>query len=353
MRAAIFPYALCFVLAATGLNGCGDSSGASKVSAPAPFVRTVAVEQSSAAMLGLSGVVRAQTESPLSFQVAGRITARRVDAGQRVRAGDVLFELDKRDFEQGVLAARSSLAAADLALNAAQADLDRHNQLLAKNFISPQAMERVELTLREARTRREVAMTHVRQAGNTLGYGQLRAPAAGVLVDVSGEVGQVVAAGLPIALLAQAGAREVEVHFPERVSPPPAGVVVLDDHQLGLKLREQAGAVDPEGRTLRVRYTITEQAESLQLGAVVRTRFSDGSGNAQDFSVPLAALSERGSGARVWLVTKGKVSAIPVTVLALDAERAHIRGPLKLGDSIVALGTHLLVDGMAVRTLHR
>lgn len=114
-----------------------------------------------------------------------------------------------------------------------------------------------------------MALAHLHQAHNAFGCGQLRAPSSGVLVDVSGEVGQ---AGQPIAILAQAGAREVEVHFPEKVNPPASGEIVQVDGSIALHLREKAGAFDPLGRTLRACYTITEKADQLLLGAVIRTR---------------------------------------------------------------------------------
>ena len=44
---------------------------------------------------------------------------------------------------------------------------------------------------------------------------------------------------------------------------------------------------------------------------------------------------------------------VPVRVLALNSETARIRGPLVAGERIVALGTHLLHEGMRVRELGR
>jgi multidrug efflux pump subunit AcrA (membrane-fusion protein) len=70
-------------------------------------VRTTTIEPALGAAQGLSGTVRARVEAPLAFQVGGRILARRVDAGQTVRAGQVLFELDPADLEQAVRAAEA------------------------------------------------------------------------------------------------------------------------------------------------------------------------------------------------------------------------------------------------------
>lgn len=339
-----------FVLLLAAISGCTDTAKTPQATEP-PFVKTIEVSPSQGARIGLSGTVRARIESPLSFQVNGRIITRAVDAGVQVEAQDLLFELDKRDLEAGLRAAEADLAAANSALAIAESDLERHQQLMGKGFVSKQALDRAELSLREARSRRDVALTRLSQARNAFGYGELRAPAAGILIDVTGEVGQVVAAGQPVAVLAHAGDREVEVFFPEGVTPPPTGEVALGLERIPLELREKAGAVDAHGRTLRARYTIQQAADRFLLGSVVRAQFTIATGDESVFTVPLAALNERGEGPRVWVFNEGRVNPVPVTILLLEGETARIRGPLQVGDRVVALGTHLLTENMAVRAL--
>lgn len=342
---------LSLMLGACALAGC-ERAAAPQQDRPPPFVKTIAVHTSSEGQLGLSGTVRARVETPLAFQVGGQIAARRVDAGHRVAPGQALFELDRRDLEQGVRAAAADLAAADAALATALADLARNRVLQQQRFTSAQALERFELAQREAQTRRDAAAARLAQARNALGYGQLLAPAAGVLIDVIGERGQVVSAGQMVATLAQDGERELELHFPQGVLPPASGDAVLaDGTTLPLRLREIAGAVDPQGRTRRARYTVQAPQEALVLGMVLRARFAAMAQEAGEFAVPLGALNERGEGPRLWRVEEGRVRAVPVTVLGTDGETARVRGPLAAGDRIVALGTHLLGEGMAVREL--
>lgn len=361
------------------LAGCDDPARSRAEPSPPPFVKTVAVTGGAGQTLGLSGTVRARVESPLAFQVGGRISRRAVDAGQAVSAGQVLFELDRRDLEQALAATEADLAGAEAKLATAEAEWARYRQMREQGFTSAQEVERAELAWREAQTRRDAATARVAQARNALDYGRLQAPAAGVLIDVTGEPGQVVAAGQAVATLAQAGEREVEVYFPDGVTPPAVGEAVLADGAiLPLRLRETAGAVDPQGRTRRARYTVLERQDDLVLGAVLRARFADeeaarqgaagggaaGEGGAgggvagegaavADFSVPIGAIDERGQGPRVWRYQDGTVLPVPVTVLALDSETARIRGPLVSGERVVALGTHLLHEGMRVRELGR
>jgi RND family efflux transporter MFP subunit len=340
-------------LAAAALAACAPRA-VPQAQPAQPWVRVVAPQAVTAAGFGASGTVRARVESPLAFQVPGRIVARLADAGQRVRAGQVLMRLDARDLEQALQAAQADLAAAEAAAATAQAELARARGLAAQAFVSAQAVERAELAQREALARRDAAAARLAQARNARGYANLVAPAAGVLVEASGEPGQVVAAGQPVAVLAQGEAREIEVYLAETVPPPPSGrALAPDGRELALALREVAGAVEPLARTRRARYRVTGGGDALVLGAVVRVRFDGAPLPAAAFALPVGALDERALGARVWRVREGRVQPVPVQVDAIDETRALVRGALAADDRIVALGTHLLTEGMAVRELPR
>ncbi|TSE26514.1 Multidrug export protein AcrE [Tepidimonas sediminis] len=340
------------------------AAGCQRVGAPAaqaapPVVATATVEPLGTAGLGLSGTVRARVEAPLAFQVGGRIAARRVDAGQSVQAGQVLFELDPADLEQAVRAAEADVAAAEAALRTAQADLERVRTLAAQGFVSAQATDRAQLAAREAASRRDAAQARLSQVRNGRAYAQLRAPAAGVVTEVTGQPGQVVAAGQPVATLAQAGAREVEVFFPETVTPPATGQARLPDGRMvPLALREAAPMVDTLARTRRARYRADGLPAELPLGSVVSTQFAlpgrpaaaaESTSPVGTWRVPVGALDERAEGPRVWRVRDGKLEAVPVRVLRLDDRHAVVAAPLQAGERVVALGTHLLQPGMTVQ----
>ncbi len=342
---------LTLALSSVLLTACAPDTP--EAPALAPWVKTVALSAADGGQTSLSGTIRARVESPLAFQVGGRIAQRRVDSGQTVQAGQVLFELDKRDLDAGLQAAQADAAAADTALAIAEAEWQRNQQLHQQNFISPQALDRSRLALREAQTRRDAAQARLKQANNTEGYGWLRAPKGGVLMDVSGQTGQVVAPGQIVAILAQHGERELEVFFPENATPPRQGRAWLSTGAVLLQLREVAGAVDPQGRTRRARYSLPAAASDVTLGTLVRAEFQGGPASAQAgvWTVPIGAIDERGQGPRVWLFLNGAVQPQAVEVLALSDEHARIRGPLPANARVVALGTHLLQDGMAVREI--
>ena len=69
-------------------------------------------EESNQGERAFSGTVHGYYESPLAFEIGGRILQRYVQAGQRVSAGDPLFRIDAKDAQEQVSSAQGALSAA-------------------------------------------------------------------------------------------------------------------------------------------------------------------------------------------------------------------------------------------------
>ena len=70
----------------------------------------------------------------------------------------------------------------------------------------------------------------------------------------------------------------------------------------------------------------------------------------QVYSVPLAALDERGSNTQIWQIVDQQAQPQTVAVVGVTPISAQIQGQdLKTGDRVIALGTHLLVPGIPVK----
>ena len=122
-----------------------------------------------------AGDVRARVESRLGFRVAGKLVARHVELGQRVKAGQRLADLDPRDYELAVDAARAQVRAAQTQLELAQADFKRYQELKDQSFISGAELERRETTLKAAQAQWDQAQAQWRAQGNQVAYTRLTA----------------------------------------------------------------------------------------------------------------------------------------------------------------------------------
>ena len=111
---APFPSLFCAAMAIWVLPymlACGGTSGDGNAKAASRPVLVAWVESASPGQSAYTGVVAARTESDLGFRVGGKIVERRVDPGDRVRAGDTLLVLDVEDFELAAAAPRETASA--------------------------------------------------------------------------------------------------------------------------------------------------------------------------------------------------------------------------------------------------
>lgn len=358
MRIPKIAPSLCAALLVTGslagIQGC--SSTAAVPEPPRPAIVTHPGNDADAATEVYSGDVHARYESQLGFRVAGKIRVRRVDVGAHVDAGQVLAELDPQDLALQVTSARANLAAAQAARDLAKSEYDRYRALLTKHYISQTQFDTQANTLKAAQAQVEQARAALAVARNQADYTTLRADHAGTITAINAEVGQVVAAGQPIATLARDGAIEVEIAVPEnRVADYHDGQAASIEawanagQRLPGRLREIAPEADPVTRTYRVRVSVLDADASLHLGQSARVYFSDPARSAR-IEVPLTALTEENGKPAVWLVDPRTHQVHPQRV-AIDAYReqfATLDGHLDPSQWIVAAGVHKLRDGQTI-----
>ncbi|MFZ2289408.1 MAG: efflux RND transporter periplasmic adaptor subunit [Halopseudomonas yangmingensis] len=340
-----------------GLAACDTEHSQNDVLTDAPVkVRSAQLEIPKGQHWSLSGSVHSRHEAGLAFRLPGQIRERLVQAGEQVEAGQLLMRLDARDVRQQLNAAQAQLDAARVQADNAEASRRRLQSLREQDLVPAQAYENAEATANAALQAVRTARAAMEQARTATEYVDLRAPASGVLIEVAGEAGQVVGAGQTVARLAYAGEREVQAWVPEtrRNDLPERAQVLLFSgaHTAPARLREVAGAADPQTRSWRVRYAIEDEPDNWPLGASVTLDFTRSADDQDSLRrVPLSALIDRGQGAGVWLIEQGQVRWIRVDLLRVDAEHAYVRSRLPAGTLVVALGTHLLEPGQSVEVL--
>ena len=299
--------------------------------------------------------VRARVESRLGFRVAGKIVRRAVEPGQRVQAGQLLAQLDARDYQLAADAARAQVAAATTQRDLAAADLKRFESLRAQGFISGAEIERRSAQLKAAQATLAQARAQLASQGNQAGYTQLLADAAGVVTGVDAEVGQVVAAGTPVVRLAQDGPRDAVFAVPEdrvaavRVGQPVTVRAWASGDEWSGSVREVAAAADPVTRTYAVKVALAGEAPPLGATVTVLPQQSGAQG-LPVIKLPTSALRQQGQGTAVWVyeADSGSVRSQPVDVAGADGNQAVITAGLKPGMQVVASGVHVLAPGQQV-----
>ena len=336
------------------LSGC-NSKADSTAEAPQPRpVLAAKVEAAGTRQSAYTGVVAARTESDLGFRVGGKVIERKVDPGQHVSRGDTLLVLDIGDFELALRSAKNRVNAAQAQLRQRRDDAERYQRLASTGAVSRQIFDQSATQLRVAEAELAAAQSDAGQIENRRTYSVLKADGDGIITDVRVDRGQVVAEGQIVARLAHDGAREALVNLPENQRGQAAQKALAftfgaPDQAVTATLRELSASADPTTRTYRARYVLHGAVDRFALGSTITLRLQ-GNGQAQQTRVPIGALHDTGQGAGVWLIgADDKVSFAPVKVASLGQEDALLDSGVSPGQTIVALGAHLLHSGEAVR----
>ena len=303
-----------------------------------------------------AGEVRARVESRLGFRVAGKIVKRQAELGQRVKAGQVLAQLDPRDYQLATDAARAQVAAASTNRDLAAADFKRYAALKDQNFISGAELERRDTTLKAAQAQLDQAKAQLSSQGNQTAYTTLVADVSGVITAIEAEPGQVVTAGSPVVRIAQDGPRDVVFSVPEdkvAAIKPGSDVAVrawTDNTSLAGKVREVAASADPVTRTFPVKVSL-EATATPALGATVYVSPKALSlAGTPVIKLPTSALRKEGQGTAVWVLDKATmtVKSQPIQIATADGNDAVVSSGLLPGMLVVSAGVHVLSPGQKV-----
>ncbi|MCA3634590.1 MAG: efflux RND transporter periplasmic adaptor subunit [Rhabdaerophilum sp.] len=303
----------------------------------------------------LVGTVRARVETDQGFRISGKVAERRVQAGDRVKKGQVVATLDPADLTLQRETAEAELAAAKASEKSSSAELMRVIELRAKGWSTEQALDRQRAALEEATGRRLRAERQLELARNAQSYAELLAEDDGIVVSTSVEPGQVLAAGQPVLRIAKDGLREAIVAIPEqemddiRKALAEASLWTDPGRSYPAKLRELSPAADPLTRTFQARFTLEGLPADAPLGmsASLSVRPTE---ELRVARLPLAAILNEGKGTEVFVVeASGELKRKAVQISAYEARDALVSSGLADGDLVVVLGVHKLKPGLKVR----
>ena len=303
-----------------------------------------------------SGEVRPRVESRLGFRVGGKIIRRQAELGKRVRAGEVLAQLDPEDYKLAAQAASAQKSAAQTNRDLALADFNRFKSLRDQNFISGAELERRDAAMKAAQAQLDQAQAQLTGQGNQSAYTSLVADVSGVITAIDAEPGQVVAAGTPVVRIAQDGPRDVVFAVPEdKVALIKVGSDVLvrmwsSATQFKGLVREVAASADPITRTFTVKVAL-EGADAPALGTTVSVipHALDRSG-VQVIKLPTSAFRQDGNTSAVWVLDTSSmtVKLQPVVIATADGNDVVVASGLKPGMQVVVAGVHVLSPGQKV-----
>jgi RND family efflux transporter MFP subunit len=277
-------------------------------------------------------VIEAVRQATVAAQLSGAVTQILVDAGDRVKQGQVLARIDTRETDAQVAAGRASVAQADAQLTQARLNLERTQSLLDRNFVSRAALDQAESNFKAAKAAADAARAGSTQADTARTYAELRSPIDGVVTRRLMEPGEIAAPGRGVVAVHDPAALRAVGNLPQFVLQKAAGAT-------------RATVELPQlGRTLTAtRVTILPATDARLLSTQIRADLPAGDtpgvtpGAAAKILVPIGR-TRKLVVPESTLIRRGELTA--VNVLAADG-RPQLR-QVRVGSAVAGGGIEVL-----------
>lgn len=187
--------ALIAAFSATIFTGCGEQQQ-QQAQAPKQQVKVMKVVQRDTPLSSeYAGHLVGTDEIKVQSRISGNVVEKHVAGGQFVQAGQLLFKIDDRQYQSQVMAARATLAEAEVNLRNAQIDLQRNEMLLKENAIAEQTVTTQAALVKAREAACEAAAAQVKLAMENLADTEIYSPMTGQLGVDDVAVGTFVGAG--------------------------------------------------------------------------------------------------------------------------------------------------------------
>jgi RND family efflux transporter MFP subunit len=327
------------------LSAC---SGEPQATAPRPTPVRVQSATSGPASPAIqtNGIVEIKDEMRLSFKLGGVIKSIPVSAGQLVRAGERLAEIELTEVNAQVEQARQ-LA------EKAQRDLERGERLYADQVISLEQLQ-------DLRTQAEVQRAQLKSAQFNRGYSVITAPSDGVVLRTLAEERELVPAGQAVVLLgARDGGYVVRAALADREivqlklgDPAEIRMDAFPGQTFRGSLTEIASAAD-SSRLFPIEIRFDAQPQSLASGLVAKISVSPSTAQANKLTyVPIGAVVEGdGNSASVFVLNGDHVKRRPVRIAFIGADSVALTEGLRPGEPVVTEGALYLEENERIEVV--
>ncbi|EGJ51897.1 efflux RND transporter periplasmic adaptor subunit [Desulfocurvibacter africanus] len=321
-----------------------------------------------------TGTLLPKAQFVVAPNVAGRLERLLVNIGDTVRKGQLIAELDNREYAEQVEQARAELEVAQAnvidclsALDVAERDLKRSRQLRDSNVVSQSELDKTEASFNTCRAKHLVALAQVRQKEASLEAAKVRLAYTRIHAswedsDVERIVGERFAdegatlkVGDPIVSVVTldpllAVINVIERDFPLVKVGQTAEVLAdaLPGKVFAGQVARRAPVLQESSRQGRVEVLVPNADGLLAPGMFARVRLSFAE-RSEVTAVPISALTTREGRQGVFMADPESLLArfVPMSVGITEGQWAEVVEP-RIEGLVITLGQHLLEDGSAI-----
>jgi len=358
------------LLLALGLGSCGKSEN--KPAEKAPIDVTIVTIARKDTPVTATYVAQTQSSQAVNIQarVSGFLDKRVYVEGSLVKAGQVLFQMDKKPFQAQVDAQKAALARSQASLEVAKANLARTKPLAEQNALSQKDLDDAQGQYDSAAAAVEQGKAQVQEAELNLSYTTITSPVTGVssfaaVADgtyLNAANSQLTTVSVLTPMWINFSVSENQMgRFRDEIQRgllklPAGGEFTVEIELVTGSLFPYSGRItfaDPsynaQTGTFLIRATVQNPSGVLRPNQYVRVRLR-GAIRPNAVVVPQRAVQQGGKGQFVWVVNKEDQAELrPVTVGDWEGDDWFIDDGLDTGDRVVVEGGQRLAQGVKVK----
>jgi membrane fusion protein, multidrug efflux system len=348
----------------TGIRAREDSDTKLKEWTDTQAIPTVAVVLPDAKILNptldLPGRLEAYYRAPIFARVSGYLKSWNADIGARVKAGQVIAEIEAPDLDQQLLQARADLASAEASAKLSEATLARRRTLIASNFVSMQEIDERTADLSNKNGSVKADQANVERLEALAGYKKITVPFDGIVTSRDTDVGALINAGGTTgpAMFVVSDIRKLRVY----VNVPQTYVPAI---KIGAKaaismpeypnrtflatVEASSQSVDIASGTTRMQLGLDNEKGELMPGGYANVKMSL-TRDAVPLHIPASALIFNQSGLRVATVGSDDKVLFKTVTIARDLGRdIELASGISPDDRIIVAPPDGIADGDQVR----
>ena len=291
----------------------------------------------------------------VAAQLPGIIDSYAVDVGDKVRAGQILVQIDPVDYSLALDEARANLGAVQAQLDSANKAFERCKDLLPRKVISSDHYEKAETACKAAQAQFDRVKVGVRVAEERLKKTRLTAPFPGLVSERHIEVGQMVGTGVPLLTLVDLDPIRVKIFLTEmdyvhldRRDPVRIRVEAYPERVFKGRIDRIGITADARTNTFGVELLADNPALILKAGLSARVYLTTRVLK-NIILIPQKAVLFRDKGTDVFIRGDNKKAKIrSVTLGETKGARIRVLKGLKPGDELIIQGQHYLKAGDSI-----
>jgi RND family efflux transporter MFP subunit len=348
----------------TGIRAREDSDAKLREWTDTQAIPTVAVVLPDAkvlnATLDLPGRLEAYYRAPIFARVSGYLKSWNADMGARVKAGQVIAEIEAPDLDQQLLQARADLASQEASAKLSEATLNRRKTLIASNFVSMQEIDERTADLSNKNAAVKAGQANVERLEALAAYKKITVPFDGIVTARDTDVGALISAGgntgPPMFVISDIKRLRVYINVPQSYAPAikigASAVISLPEYPnrtFPATVEASSQAVDVTSGTTRMQLKLDNSKGELMPGGYANVRMSL-TRDAVPLHIPASALIFNQSGLRVATVGSDDKVLFKTVTIARDLGREiELASGVSPEDRIIVAPPDGIADGDLVR----